>query len=311
VPDRFAAGARQAGWAVARSGRVRALVAEVLGRPRSSAWIGFCDRLPLLGRPGGLLVVQNPHLYGPPTPGWSAPTRAKLAVLRAWAHRSARRADRIVCSTPSSADAVAAATEVPRERIVVVPIPARDLGVQKDQQRASIERVLLLGDVYAYKRWPVAVEAAVALHGRLGRPLTLVHLGAPVDRTAARELDGALDRARAAGLTVIAPGRVDHERALAELVDSDVVLLPSTVETQGLPLVEALSVGVPVIASAIGPFEDLGGEAVRLVPVDEGAEGFADALVALDPVEVRETASLAGRTRWPVGGAWDLVSLLP
>src|SRR5207253_6599294 len=121
----------------------------------------------------------------------------------------------------------------------------------------------------------------------------------------------ALDRARTAGVAVEAPGRVDHEQALRELVAADVVLLPSTVETQGLPLVEALSTGVPVIASDIGPFRDLGGDAVRLVPVEQGAAGFTDALAELSPAAGREAAARAGRERWPVGGARDPPAPLP
>jgi glycosyltransferase involved in cell wall biosynthesis len=58
------------------------------------------------------------------------------------------------------------------------------------------------------------------------------------------------------------------------------VLAPSTTEGFGLPVVEALLAGAPVVCSDIPAFRELGGEHCRYVPLDNQAEAqFANAIL--------------------------------
>lgn len=310
VPAGFADEAASAGWVPEVPGRIGALWREAIGRPRAEVWVGFCDRLPLLrGGRSQTMVVQNPHLYGRVDPAWPLAQKLKFAALGAWARASARRADLLVCSTPSSAAEVARATGVDRSRIEVAPIPVVGISATKDAHRPRIERVLLVGDVYPYKQLDVAVEAVQRFARADERKVTLVHLGTARDATAARLLDEAVERARAAGVEVERRGHVSRDEVAAEMVAADVLLLPSTTETQGLPLVEAQAVGLPVAARAIGAFQDLAGDAALLVDVDGGATEFAEALGALDDEAERRGLAQRGRALRPLGGAWDVVEL--
>ncbi len=312
VPGGFVGEAADAGWAPSTPGRIGALWREAVGQPRAEVWVGFCDRLPLLRGGRGrsqTMVVQNPHLYGPVDPGWPLARRLKFAALGAWARASARRADLIVCSTPSSADDVAAATGVDRSRIEVAPIPVVGISATKDDHRPRIERVLLVGDAYPYKQLDVAVDAVRRFAQSQGRTVTLVHLGTVREPAAGRALDDAVERAELAGVRVERRGHVSRDDVAAEMVAADVLLLPSTTETQGLPLVEAQAVGLPVAARAIGAFRDLAGDAALLVDVDGHAAEFADALTALDDEAARRSLAERGRAIRPLGGAWDVVAL--
>ena len=291
------------------SGRGAALLGELVGRGGADCYIGFADRLPLVGRGGRhqVLVVQNPHLYGRPDASWALAERAKFAVLAAWARRSVGRADRIVCSTGASRDSVVAATGVQAERVEVVPIPAIDIEVSKEKQPDHIGRLVAVGDRYPYKRTIDAVGAAAKFAARMGRTIELTLVGRDRDADTEAELAAAI--AGASGVTVRMTGPLLHAEALAEMAAADVLLLTSMTETQGLPLVEAHAIGLPVVCRGIGPFLELGGDAVMAVPVDAAAAGFADALVSIDDRVERERLAAAGRALHPPGQSWDLVTM--
>ena len=66
---------------------------------------------------------------------------------------------------------------------------------------------------------------------------------------------------------VVMTGEVDRERALAELASSSVLVLPSRWEGLPVVLLEALAIGVPVVAAAVGgvPEALAGGQAGLLI----------------------------------------------
>jgi glycosyltransferase involved in cell wall biosynthesis len=309
VPPAFVAEATRLGWSAQGVSTGRALLGELVGAGRATAWIGFCDRLPLLrrGRTCDVLVVQNPHLYEASTLEGTLRQRLRLAVLRRWARASAARATVIVCSTPSSADAVVAATGADRARVRVEPIPAIDVGTRKTSHREQIERVLLVGDVYGYKRLDVATDAVAEFATRQHRQVAIVHIGTVKEAGAAADLDGAMARASQAGLDVIRLGRTDHSAVLDAMVDADVLLLTSTLETQGLPLREAQAVGLPVVARGIGPFADVAGDAAVLTAVDADAETFSAALASIDSRSARAALSAKGSARNGAAEWWPLL----
>ena len=69
----------------------------------------------------------------------------------------------------------------------------------------------------------------------------------------------------------------------------EVVLAPSLIEGFGLPVVEALLAGCPVVCSDIPAFRELGGDRCHYVPLNAGAEeAFANSILAA--------------LEWPQGG---------
>jgi glycosyltransferase involved in cell wall biosynthesis len=71
--------------------------------------------------------------------------------------------------------------------------------------------------------------------------------------------------------------RLEVARLYAE---ASVVLMPSEREGFGLPLVEALAAGAPVVASDIPPLREIGGDAVTFCPLGE-IDHWTDAVVGL------------------------------
>jgi len=291
-------------------GRPTAILGELIGRGDAHVYIGFADRLPLVGRGGRhqVLVVQNPHLYQSPDQGWSVARRLKFGVLAMWARRSLRRADKVVCSTAASRDAVSSASGRPASGIEVVPIPAIDIDVTKATQAELIGRLVVVGDRYPYKRTVDAVDAATEFAARTDRTIEVTLVGRDRDAATEAELDAAITRATTAGAEVTVLGTVPHARALAEMAAADVLMLTSTAETQGIPLVEAHAIGLPVVCREIGAFLDLGGDAVQLVELSGAGTEFADALVAIAERSERERLAAAGRVLHPSTDVWQLLS---
>lgn len=295
--------------------RRQAIVDEALGRPTADVYIGFADRLPL--RPNRstdyVMVVQNPHLYGPPDE-WAHANRAKHAVLSRWARHSAKRADLVICSTAASRVDVIASAAVDPDRVVVRPIPARPVEQTKSDHRDVVQRVLNVGDLYNYKRADVALDAVIQLAEAEQRPLEFVHVGRSVDETAERALDAAANRAKASGVTVTRLGGIAHDEVFAQMIESDVIILPSAAESQGVPLVEALSVGLPVICRNSAVFAEQGAEHVIAVgssePTDRRADvgAFAEGLAAVADPEVRKRLSRGGlNAHQQTLSGWDLL----
>ena len=290
-----------------RVGRIRAVVGELVGTPRADVYVGFADRLPLLRRGGRVqvLVVQNPHLYERGSGSWGVAKRAKWAVLRRWSQMSSRRADLVVCSTLASRGAFLAATGAPAHRVVVRPIPPPFVGPTKGVHSDRIERVLLVGDVYGYKAFDEAVEAIARFAGVVGRSIEVTHLGGVIERTAGDAFVRAIQAASEAGVVVTRKGSVPHDVVLDEMRATDLVMMTSRAETQGLPLAEALAVGVPILCRAIDVFAEQGGDDV--VTVSGGAEEFAVALGRLDHASARRALSERGVARSSSGSGWALL----
>ncbi|MEX2289330.1 MAG: glycosyltransferase family 1 protein [Mycobacteriales bacterium] len=76
---------------------------------------------------------------------------------------------------------------------------------------------------------------------------------------------------------VITPGYLDEDDLGAVVAGAAALVLPSRDEGFGLPLLEALAAGTPVVASDLPALREVGGDLVSYAPVGD-AEGFAEAL---------------------------------
>jgi len=82
-----------------------------------------------------------------------------------------------------------------------------------------------------------------------------------------------------AGLDVVRTGFLTDTRLRRLLAAAAAVALPSRYEGFGLPVLEALATGTPVLASDLPVLREVGGEHARYLPVGD-ADAWADALAA-------------------------------
>jgi glycosyltransferase involved in cell wall biosynthesis len=139
--------------------------------------------------------------------------------------------------------------------------------------RQGVE-LLHVGSTIPRKRIDVLIDVFAAV--RQDRPeARLIRVGGPFtgdQRARARDL-GVLD-------AVIVLPFVDRATLAAVYRRASLTLLPSEREGFGLPLVESLAAGTPMVASDIGVLRELGGDAVSYATLANVAE-WRDAILAL------------------------------
>lgn len=219
-----------------------------------------------------LLAVHDPSFVT--NPEWLSP-RAR-AVLNAAVPRSARAADLVLALSQTAKADLCAALALDPDRVVVVSPPAdpvfapREGAAERVRERFGLERfVVAVGDLGPRKNLP-ALAAAMDILDAEGLELALV--GA-----AGRDGNDIAARTRARWL-----GRVSDEELADLYTAAAATAYPSLYEGFGLPVVEALACGSPVVASARGAIPEVAGEAAILTEPAPGAiaEGIA---AALDP----------------------------
>ncbi len=208
-------------------------------------------------------------------------------VLRRLYYRgSARSAAHVLTVSAFSASEITAAFGIPASRITVAPLgvhgtfAAGDPNVSLDLPANVTEPYLLhVGDIHERRNLPVVVDAILEARRHFGAAAALSLVLAGVDRGIT---DGLCAMAAEAGSAdaVVALGPVSEERVHALYRGAVALVYPSLYEGFGLPLIEAMACGTPVIASHAASIpEVLGGAGLLLDPRDVSA--WRDAIIRI------------------------------
>ena len=223
------------------------------------------------------------------------PARVAREIRRDYpelARAHAHRADAVVVPSAHTADQVARRFDLPRDRIVVCPNGAPDWPARAHAPTAG--HILFVGTIVPRKNVDRLLTAYAQVRARRQDvpPLVLVGQSTP-------ESSQTLDRLATPPLV----GHVRHEgyvddRELRRLYEEAVlVVLPSLDEGFGIPALEALTVGAPLIAAARGALPEVVGDAGVLVdPLDVHALAAAVEQVLTDD-RLRGRLSAAGPAR--------------
>lgn len=256
----------------------------------------------LTGRGGvrGVKLVVTVHdLSFLRHPEWF--TRGRAMYYRAAIQPTVRRADLILADSTATADDLRALLGVSPERIVVTPLGVDDRFEPATATRiAEVRRAyrlpegffLYLGTIEPRKNLPRVIEAFDAVAGSC--ELDLVIAGREGWRPESTRIAYALSRNRS---RIHFPGFVSSEDIPAVLSAAEIFVWPSLWEGFGLPPLEAMACGVPVIASSTSSLPEVVGDAGILVdPEDAGAIAEAMRRLADDPA-LRARFRDAGRAR--------------
>jgi len=275
-------------------------------RPLRLAWQRI-DWPPIERWAGRIDVVHSPNYVVPPSRGARVVSVHDLTVLRfpelctsdtLTYPRLIRRAVRggaWVQTIPAFVDDVVEAFDVPPDRVVAIRNGVSEVSKGDPALGRTIaggsRYVLGLGTIEPRKDFPMLVAAFDALAAD-DADLRLVIAGA--DGWDAERLTDAI-AAAAHRDRIVRTGWVDDERRAALLAGASVLAYPSVYEGFGFPPLEAMAVGTPVVATAVGGIPDTVGDAAHLIP-----PGDVDALTAglrdvLRDAELRDTLVAKGR----------------
>ena len=249
---------------------------------------------PLLG-PRPLVVTIHDVSYAR-HPEWYPYKRD--AVRRAFYRFSAAVADRVITDSAFSKREIAAAYGVRPDRIDVVPLAAASAfcdGPVLPLPAAIPSRfVLHVGDLHARRNLEMVARALdrVRRESSTLSDVSLVLAGA--DRGTAGDLARLSDRAGGRARLITFVGTVSERTLVALYRRAAALVYPSRYEGFGLPVLEAMSCGTPVIAANSSSIPEVAGDAgVLLHPDDEDAWKQAILRVLDDPGHVAQLSQLA------------------
>lgn len=232
-----------------------------------------------------LIPLRMPRTYLVPRPAWAAKYLLSTAI-------SLARADLLVAASHSTADDVRRWSRRHEHVAVRYPPPLRPAtatAVDAALPEGWPARYLLYnGGLDARKNVGELLEA-FRLHRERGGDHDLVLMGAGYERL--------LPLARSLGVEahLRLPGYVDEPTKLAAIRGAAAIVYPSRSEGFGLPVVEGLSLGTPVVSGTGGSLREVGGDAVVFVDVADPAS-IADGIErALRPEERERLRALAPR----------------
>lgn len=224
-----------------------------------------------------------------------------------WFHRqglrAAAKADLVITVSESAADEIRMHTRIDPARIRVIHNGVDRVEVTKgDIERTAAsfgldERpwVLWVGSLEPRKNVGVLVRAFAALLDDTDLPHQLV-LAGPRGWLDASLVPESLRLRLGDRLRLV--GRVDDTDLHALYAGAHAFAFPSRHEGFGLPMLEAMSHGVPVVRSAIPALDEVAGSGTSMAVPPDDIDAWAAALhQALTDAALREDLAMAGRTR--------------
>jgi glycosyltransferase involved in cell wall biosynthesis len=228
---------------------------------------------PLWGGFRRVLKINTLHHYT--VPDMLGPTRTMYRRI-AFA-RSAKCADRIIANTAATKDDICKWMGVPEDKISIVPEASYDFYESTAESECvqvcsrygiTGDYVLFVSNLYAYKNVETLIRAFAKLNQCSSTDYKLVVAGRDYNSYQAHlaQLAANLNvSSRVHFLGFVPPVDLPYFYSAAR-----VFVYPSLMETFGKPLVEAMSCGVPIVASNTSSIPEVLGNAGILVnPLDE------------------------------------------
>ncbi len=236
-------------------------------------------------------------------------------LRRYFYRRSAASATRIVTVSAFSASEIAAAYGIDRSRIAVAHLGVHAMFAAGDHDApldlpANVTQPYLVhvGDIHERRNLPMLLDALLDARRHFGAASALSLVLAGVDRGVTAGLCAMAAEADMPD-AVVALGAISELRVRALYRGATALVYPSLYEGFGLPLIEAMASGTPVIASTAASIpEVLGGAGLLLDPHDAAA--WRDAIIRIvNDDELRSDLRARGLAR-AATFTWDRTARL-
>ena len=197
----------------------------------------------------------------------------------------------ITISESTKADLMRVYPEV-SDRITAIPLGVDHLHVETNALRETISQnempyVLFVGDRAGYKNFATLVEALCLREW--DAEVGVVVVGKPFS-----EAERTWLHYRGVSEKIIHRGKVSDDELKEIYLAAKVFVFPSLMEGFGLPILEAQSLGVPIVASDIPAFHEIGGDAFVPFPALDAlklAEAVARVMDPMVSASLKEKAA--------------------
>ena len=265
--------------------------ALILNRHRPDAVFSPMQTIGSAGRRFGLILTLHDTIYyrhrTPPRDlPWYVRLGWRLFHLSYVPQRLTLDAADVVATVSETSAAEFARVRLTRRPVVVVPNAPQRLAdlLPAGAVTPGAANLVYMGSFMPYKNVETLVRAAAHLPGRT------LHLLSRISPERRAELSELIDPRGAE--VVFHGGGTDAEYA-ALLADRAVLVSASLDEGYGLPLAEAVEMGVPAVVTDMPIFREVAGDGALYAP-GRDAEAFAAGIRSLDDSSVREAVVDAG-----------------
>lgn len=224
------------------------------------AYIFFTPIIPFLFRPKHSIVVAFDFAYWSMRSSWREELSARLLFFLH--KRALRKADAIVAISEETRQSVIELFGVPAERIKVIQLSCVPLGEKKDVLPVP-DNFFLFAGVLKERKNVAGIIKAFALFAKINTTHELLIAGKQ-DGVYARSL---LQLVRDLGVEkrVCFVGYVPDAQLAYLYSKAQAFVFPSFIEGFGMPVLEAMHAGLPVITSNNGALTEVAGDAALLV----------------------------------------------
>jgi glycosyltransferase involved in cell wall biosynthesis len=256
---------------------------------RVDALLATCNVLPVGCPVPSVVVVQSLQFFD----HREAYGTLRGGYLRAALKYASRHADALICVSESARHELLSLTGVENTKVSVIyhGVSPAISEYRGEVRPASPPYILCVATLYRYKNLERLLEAFARFKAEASTPHRLKIIGGEADVSIA---DLALIAQRlgvANQVDLIGP--LPHSQIATEYARASVFVYPSLKETFGHPPLEAMTIGVPVVASRAASIPEIVGDAAEMVnPLD--VEDIARGLrhVLLDPDRIKDLVRL-------------------
>lgn len=212
--------------------------------------------------------------------------RARMMILKQLMRSSCRSADRVIVQTPTMKSWVTDQFVLPAEQVSVVipavtPLPTPGSSARRLLRDDDSPKLLYVGGDSAYKNVQTVIHGLSVLRSSV--PDATLYLTWPTDHAAASNPG------------VVCLGYLSRERLAEAYHEATLLVMPSLVETVGLPILEAMHAGLPVLAADRPYARDIAEDAADFFDPHSPQDFAEKARQSLQDVEHRQALIEKGR----------------